>query len=48
MFEKEEKYKIAFIFYVKATSYEDAQEKMKTLRLEDADEKRVTKFKMVK
>jgi hypothetical protein len=49
MFEgKEEKYRVAFIFYVKAKSYEEANEKVKTLRIEDADEKTVTKFKHVK
>ncbi len=48
MFEKEEKYRIALIFYVKAKSYEEAQEKMKGLCVEDADEKKVTKFKHVK
>lgn len=50
MFEqgKEEKYRVCFMFYIKARSYEEVNEKMKSLKIEDADEKTVNKFKHVK
>ncbi len=48
MFEREEKYRVSFIFYVKAKNYDEVTAKMKDLKLEDADEKKVVKFKLVK
>lgn len=45
MNEQEDKYKVIFVFYVKAKSYIDAQDKSQDLRLEDADEKTVLKLR---
>jgi hypothetical protein len=42
---EEDKYKVIYVFYVKAKSYSEAQDKAQDLRLEDADEKTVVKLR---
>ena len=43
--EGQEKYRVTYVFYIRATSYSNAQDQTKDLSLEDADEKTVVKLR---